>query len=74
VLKLTHEHVVTPASVFQAIDHSEKWDWKTRLVIEENWSQGSKNSLATSEYLKSLRKLLSINSLLDKYMPEYSAC
>jgi integrase len=34
------------ASVFQTIDHAKKWNWETRQVTDEDWSQGSKNNAA----------------------------
>jgi len=51
-------NLLKPESVFQAIDHAKKWDWKTRQTTEDGWSEGSKNNAAQA-YL-SLCELLKI--------------
>jgi len=61
ILKLLHKRgasLLEPESMFQAIDHAKKWDFRNRQLTDDTWSEGSKNNAAQA-YL-SLCELLKI--------------
>jgi len=61
ILKLLHKRgasLLEPESMFQAIDHAKKWDFRNRQLTDDAWSEGSKNNAAQA-YL-SLCELLKI--------------
>jgi len=39
-------NLLNPESVFQTIDHAKRFDHKTRQLLDEEWSNGSKNNAA----------------------------